>query len=303
MILVGLSPTEIIRLKEELLHIIIDVLRQQPCFSYFQGFHDICQVFMLVLEPNSYQLAITRLSILRIRDFMLPSFSQALAQLHLIPSIVSTVNPKLCKHLSSTQPYFALSCTLTMYAHDVQEFDDITRLFDVLLAREAVFSIYMFAQIILQRSDELFHISSDEPEILHSILSKLPQPLRVETLIANTVRLFDEHPPEELKEWKYISSNSVMKTTRWPDSLCEQSLNDGHQFFLNQVKELKADEQRIIIFKEFKKNWKLAMTVGFPVLIGIIFLWYKKASESPEIFNQWLFIKNFLARAWKIDYL
>jgi len=78
---------------------------------------------------------------------MLPSLAPALAQLRLLPSILNKVDPDLCAHLSQTQPFFALAATLTLYAHDIQEYGDIARLFDILIAREAVFSVYLFVQV------------------------------------------------------------------------------------------------------------------------------------------------------------
>ncbi|KAJ4300466.1 GTPase-activating protein gyp8 [Collariella sp. IMI 366227] len=75
------------------------------------------------------------------------------------------------------KPFFALSGTLTMYAHDITSQGEIARLFDVLLAREPVFTVYLFAAMVCARREELFDTPRDEPEMLHSILSKLPTPL------------------------------------------------------------------------------------------------------------------------------
>lgn len=274
------SSSNLIQRKNELFYLITSVLRRHPYLSYFQGYHDICQVFMLVLKPESHVLALTRLSLLRIRDFMLPTFSHALAQLQLIPSIIQKVNPKLWNHLAATQPFFALSGTLTMFSHDIPDYNNIARLFDVLLAREAVFSIYLFAQIVLQQSDELFKTPSDEPEILHSILSKLPDPLGIEALIKNTVNLFEIHPPENLRDWKFISNNSVLKTTRWPDLTLNQSLDDGERYFFRQVKELKWAEKQQFISKTIHKYWKPALTVSLPIILGILMYWWRKSFEK-----------------------
>jgi TBC1 domain family member 20 len=141
------SPKEIERCKAELSDLIVEILRRNPFLCYFQGYHDICQVLLLVLGAESCSLAVSHLSLLRIRDFMLPSLSPALSHLRLLPPILSAVDPELCSHLSQTQPFFALAATLTLYAHDIQEYGDIARLFDVLLAREAVFSVYLFAVV------------------------------------------------------------------------------------------------------------------------------------------------------------
>jgi hypothetical protein len=172
-----------------------------------------------------------------------------------------------------------------MYAHDIQEYGDIARIFDVLLAREAVFSVYMFAQIVLQRSDELFEIPSDEPEMLHSILSKLPKPLELDTLISNTIKLFENHPPETLKAWRAISKSSVLKTARWPDQTTSQSLEDGKAYFENQVTELQRAEQREKVLATMWKYRRPAQTVGLAVLVGVLSFWLRRSSGPSGVFG------------------
>jgi TBC1 domain family member 20 len=279
------STRDLDRRKEELSDLITEVLRCHPYLCYFQGYHDICQVFLLVLEHRNRVPAVARLSALRIRDFMLPTLAPALAQLRLIPAILYTVDPKLYNHLSQTQPFFALSGTLTMYAHDIQEYGDIARLFDVFLAREAVFSVYMFAQIVLQRSDEIFETPADEPEMLHSILSKLPKPLNLEALIQNTVKLFEKHPPEKLRPWRSISNSSVLKTVRWEDQTVNQSLEDGEIFFKKQVQELEWADRRDKVFKALWKYRRPAGTIGLAVLVGFLSFWVRKSSGLSGVFG------------------
>lgn len=279
------TSKQILHRKEELSALIVEVLRRQPYLCYFQGYHDICQVFLLVLEQRDRAAAVARLSTLRIRDFMLPTLAPALAQLRLIPAVLYAVDPKLCAHLSQTQPFFALSGTLTMYAHDIQEYGDIARLFDVFLAREAVFSVYMFAQIVLQRSEELFETPADEPEMLHSILSKLPKPLDLETLIANTVKLIERHPPGSLRPWRSISEYSVLKTSLFPDQTAKQTLEDGELYFKRQVKELRWAEQREKILTTIWKYRKPAGTIGLAVLVGVLSFWLRKSSGPSGLFG------------------
>ncbi|RDW58080.1 hypothetical protein BP6252_13491 [Coleophoma cylindrospora] len=272
------SSQELERKKQELSDLITEVLRRNPYLCYFQGYHDICQVFLLVLEPSSRATAVARLSALRIRDFMLPTLAPALAQLSLIPSIIRASNPDLYHHLSGTQPFFALSGTLTMYAHDIQEYGDIARLFDVFLAREAVFSVYMFAQIVLQRAEELFETPSDEPEMLHSILSKLPKPLALEALISNTVKLFETYPPEKLRTWPSISQSSVLKTARWPDQTDKQSIDNGERYFKKQVNELQWAEKRDKMLATVWRYRRPLRNVGVAVFIGVLSFWLRKVS-------------------------
>ncbi len=76
---------------------------------------------------------------------MLPTLSPTFSHLDLLPRILHVADLKLERHLSQTQPFFALAATLTLYAHDIQEYGDIARLFDFLLGQEASVSIYLFA--------------------------------------------------------------------------------------------------------------------------------------------------------------
>ena len=267
------SEKQLDRRKEELSSIIIEVLRRHPMLSYFQGFHDIVQVFLLVLGADFAAEAVTHLSLLRIRDFMLPSLVPSLTHLKLLPAILQTVDIDLCRHLSQTQPFFALAATLTLYAHDIQEYGDIARLFDFLIAQPAVVSIYFFATIILSRREELFDVPADEPEMLHSILSKLPKPLDLEALVSTTMMLFDEHPPEDLpsRAWDKISSYSVLKTTRTPEE--NHSIQDGEAIFELQVLQLRRQEYRE---RAMIKLWKYRRPVGglgLAVVVGLMSIW------------------------------
>lgn len=78
---------------------------------------------------------------------MLPSIAATSSHLQLLPAILYAADPALCKHLSGLQPFFALAATLTLYAHDIEEYGGIARLFDFLLSHEAVVSVYMYATV------------------------------------------------------------------------------------------------------------------------------------------------------------
>lgn len=272
------DPTDMEYQKAELSALIVEVLRRNPYLCYFQGYHDICQVFLLVLTPSQRTAFVARLSVLRIRDFMLPNLTPAIAQLRLLPNILDAADPSLCHHLSQTEPFFALSGTLTMYAHDVQTLGEIARLFDILLAREPVFSVYVFAAIVMSRRAELFDTPPDEPEMLHSILSKLPQPLDLDALLARAVALADKHPPETLPNWRRgISPNSVLKTARDSAACAGQTLDQGRQFFKRQVRELEWDEKRERALATLWAYRRPARAFGFAIVFGVLAFWLRRS--------------------------
>lgn len=253
--------------KQQLSNLILEVLRRHPQLHYFQGFHDIVQVLLLVLGSDDSPLAVRRLSLLRIRDFMLPTISTAVTHLNLLPAILFAADRTLYHHLLPTNPFFALSATLTLYAHNIEHYSDIARLFDFLLAHDASTSIYLFASIILLRREELLAIDGrEEPEILQFTLQKLPQPLDLENLIVRTVRLKTQHPPEKLPfgAWRRVSRYSVLKTTRDVNALRSQTLEHGEELFEKQARELRRQQVIQHIVKTVRKTaWTYRRPAAF----------------------------------------
>ncbi|KAK1594430.1 GTPase-activating protein gyp10 [Colletotrichum navitas] len=286
------NDTELEKNKSELSDLIIEVLRRYPYLCYFQGYHDICQVFMLVLEPPWRARLVSRLSVLRIRDFMLTNLEPTVAQLRLIPDILQAADPNLKRHLAGTEPFYALAGTLTMYAHDIQAYGDISRLFDILLVREPVFSVYMFAQIVLNRRDELFDNDEDDPSMLHLILSKVPQKMDLESLIASATALYERYPPESLSAWRRISEASSLKTARSVEVCAKQTMDEGHAYFQKQLAELKALERRQKLMRVLWMYRKGAATAGLAVVVGLVAVYLGRRNSSPvsalvDLYSKW----------------
>ena len=278
------SATHLNRRKEELSDVIIQVLRRHPMLYYFQGFHDIVQVVLLVAGKDNATELTAHLALLRIRDFMLPSLSPSIAHLRLLPAIFQSVDPELSRHLAQIQPFFALASTLTLYAHEVQEYKDIARLFDFLLAQEAVVSIYLFAVIVLSRRDELLELPEDDPDMLYHTLSKLPKPLNLEAVICRTMLTFSEHPPERLPAgaWNKISAFSVLKTTR--GSAGTRNLQEAEKLFAMQSLQLKREELR-------QRAWAIiwnyrgpARSICLAILVGVASYAFRKKGLDSAIY-------------------
>lgn len=272
------SDEELRRHKGQLFALIAEVLRRHPYLCYFQGYHDICQVFLLVLDPAWRARAVARLSVLRIRDFMLPTLGPTTTQLRLLPEIISKADPKLYRHLAAVEPFYALSGTLTMYAHNIEAYSDIARLFDVLIAREPVFSIYMFAQIVIDRRDEILEI--DEADMLHVILGKVPPNMDLDALVAHAVSLRDKYPPTTLWSWRYISSASVLKTVYSVRDCAHQSMAQGYEYFQQQVDEIKWLERQQRMKALLWAYRKPAANVGVAVAVGLLSMYLFRNSPA-----------------------
>lgn len=271
--LLGESEKDIDLRKSSLSDIIVQVLREHPMLCYFQGYHDIVQVLLLVLGDQLAPSAVARISLLRIRDYMLPSLTPSLRHLQIIPTLLELADPELGRRLSRTQPFFALAATLTLYAHDIQEYSDIARLYDFILSHEPVVAVYMFTAIVMSRREELLEIPIEEPEMLHFTLSKLPQPLDLESLISKTMQLFNTHPPEKMPNllWWRISSNSVLKTSR---NLKEkQSLKRGEELFARQAAQMRREELQKKASKLIWQYRRPAASITLTVLAGVMSIW------------------------------
>lgn len=275
--------------KKELSDLIIETLRRYPMLSYFQGYHDIAQVFLLVLGQQLAREALARVSLLRVRDYMLPSLSPAVRHLQLIPAILERADPKLRRHLSGTQPFFALAATLTLYAHDIQEYGDIARLYDFLLAHEPVVAIYLFAAIILRRKNELLKIPVNEPEMLHFTLSKLPQPLDLEGMVESALDLYNSYPPESLpfRAWARISRYSVLKTAR--DCARNSTLQEAKQLFDLQHRQLQREEFRK---KTGDLIWRYRRPVGgiaLAVFVALVSIYLRRSGLD---ITMWAYLRR-----------
>ncbi|KAL2826811.1 rab-GTPase-TBC domain-containing protein [Aspergillus cavernicola] len=279
------SDEELSSKKNELYKVIKQVLRNYPMLCYFQGYHDIVQVVLLVLGENQSAPVVARVSLLRIRDYMLPSLSPAVKHLQLIPEIIETADKALSRHISGIQPFFALSATLTLYAHDIQEYSDIARLFDFFLAWEPVVSIYLFAAIVMSRRKELLEIPADEPEMIHFTLSKLPSPLDLEGLISRAVQLFHDCPPESLqsKVWKRIPQCSVLKTSR--DVFKRQSTDTVVELFHQQTRQLRSEERKKQVIGFLWSHRRTISSVAVAVLIGAMSIWIRKRGLDNSILS------------------
>lgn len=249
---------------------------------YFQGYHDIAQVFLLVLGEDAAYTALARMSLLRIRDYMLSSLSPATAHLRLIPAILRCADPVLADHLGSTPPYFALSAVLTLYAHDIQQYSDIARLYDFILAHEPVYAIYLFVALIVSRRYELLEIPAEDHDMLLFTLSKLPQPLDLQELIDKSLKIFKDFPPESLpgRAWRDISSYSVLKTSR--KELRKQSLVEGRSLFNKQSQQLVREEMTAKVVKHMRKNQRPIILSGATLLVAVL-SYYLRRSGTDRI--------------------
>lgn len=259
--------------------LIVETLRRHPSLCYFQGYHDIVQVFLLVQGFQNSPPLVERLSMLRIRDFMLPKLSASVSHLHLLPAILYKADRDIFNILPGN-PFYGLAHVLTLYSHDIHSYADIARLFDFLLAREAVMSIYLFAVIVISKRETLLEYMADGPDedVMSVVLQKLPENLNVERMIEDAVALFERFPPHSLpfRTWNRISEFSVLKTTMTADAVTTQTLDQGQQWFDKHAEEIRKQEARARMLAMAKKTmyrYRRPAALTLSVAVCVFALW------------------------------
>ncbi|RUP43469.1 hypothetical protein BC936DRAFT_137129, partial [Jimgerdemannia flammicorona] len=102
----GISPLLKSHRQRELHDMIVEILWRNPRLNYYQGFHDVCTCFLLVLGKREA-----------------------------IPAAENVA-------LTGVMPFYTLSWVLTWFSHDLTDFDKVMRLFDLFMASTPLMPVY-----------------------------------------------------------------------------------------------------------------------------------------------------------------
>ncbi|XP_041800237.1 TBC1 domain family member 20 isoform X1 [Chelmon rostratus] len=203
-------------LQEELIDIILRVLKRNTQLHYYQGYHDIVVTFLLVLEERLATALVEKLSTHHLRDFMDPTMDNTKHILNYLMPIIDRVNPEVHDFMQQAEvgTVFALSWLITWFGHVLSDFRHVVRLYDFFLACHPLMPIYFAAVIVLYRQEEVLECECDMA-MVHHLLSQIPQDLPYETLISRAGDLFVQFPPSELA--REAASHESMATSTFKD--------------------------------------------------------------------------------------
>ncbi|XP_070576069.1 TBC1 domain family member 20-like [Ptychodera flava] len=202
-------------LQEQLINIIVRVLLRNPQLHYYQGYHDICITFLLVVGQDISFALIEQLSTHHLRDFMDSTMDSTKHMLNYLLPIIGKANPELKEFMerSDVGTIFALAWLITWYGHVLSDFRSVVRLYDFFLACHPLMPVYLSSAIVLHREKEV--LAGDcEMTYVHSLLSKIPQDLPFEHLISRAGDLFVQYPPSALAkeaQLQYKQSSTLSK--------------------------------------------------------------------------------------------
>ncbi|KAI5969000.1 GYP8 [Candida margitis] len=186
-----LSTSDINSLKKILSNLIIKVLRKYPSLNYYQGYHDIASIILLVCykanhnelieEDINQDLAfklLEKLTVLHLRDFMVTDINLSVDHLRLIPAIIESVDKQLFQLIKQTSSSYQtlnghfdykffqpLSSILTFYSHDLASLSHILHIWDMVLNNNTVLiNIYIYASSIITLKPKIWDALKLDPE-------------------------------------------------------------------------------------------------------------------------------------------
>ncbi|KAG0004879.1 hypothetical protein BGZ79_007778 [Entomortierella chlamydospora] len=205
--------------QEDLLHVIMDVLRRHPKLAYYQvSDHRQATIPLslhMVLGKEAAMPAAESLAMFFFRDCMLDNLEPVLDQLSLMTALLKLEDPEVQEFLdkSETLPFFPLSWVITWCSHDLQDFEKIARIFDFLMCFNPLMSVYLAAAVVMSRREELFEVECDNA-MVHSFLTKFPKNADLELIISHAHKLYVTYPPEALQNraQSWLDGNSCVNT-------------------------------------------------------------------------------------------
>ncbi|XP_077209640.1 TBC1 domain family member 20-like isoform X3 [Paroedura picta] len=186
-------------LQEQLVDVILCVLRAHPELHYYQGYHDVAVTLLLVAGERMAIALLERLSTLHLRDFMDPTMDSTKHILNYLMPLLQQESPRLHDFMLRAEvgTIFALSWLITWYGHVLSPSHHILRLYDFFLASHPLMAVYFATVVVLYREEEVLACDCDLASV-HQLLSHIPPDLPYESLIARAHQLFQQLPPTEL---------------------------------------------------------------------------------------------------------
>ncbi|KAM9824160.1 TBC1 domain family member 20 [Neosynchiropus ocellatus] len=214
----GMPVSERGVLQQQLINIILEVLKGNPQLHYYQGYHDVAVTLLLVVGERMAIAMLHTLSNYHLRDFMDPTMDRTKHILNYLMPLLEQVDADLHDFMvrSEVGTIFALSWLITWYGHVLSVFNHTRRLYDFFLSSHPIMPIYLAASIVLHRKWEVMETECDMA-MVHHLLSRMPEDLPYENLIRQSQDLFDRFPPSVLSKRAALQSCKSMSISTFKE--------------------------------------------------------------------------------------
>lgn len=213
-----IGESQRISMQDSLIRLIMRVLVKNPDLHYFQGYHDICVTFLMILGEEMAFYCLNKLSKTHFKVFMEKTMERTCDLMDIIPILVKRENKALSDYLESAEvgTIFGLSWVITWFSHVLPTYDDVARLFDFFIVSHSLMPLYLTVALVIYKQNDILNIECDMPSI-HHFLTRVPETeeLPIEALIEKAIELMDKHPPNELiKEQELAKKERLRLQTR-----------------------------------------------------------------------------------------
>lgn len=316
----NISNFEKDKLKEKLNTLIIQVLRTYPELSYYQGYHDICTVFLIVFE-NDLDLCFKVLCVFTLcylRDFMMPNIDVTIQMLHLIPELTQKVDNDLYKDamLNTLEPFYCLSPIITLFSHDISQFQFICQIFDFIIANGSVgIVIYLYVSMLSIKKDVIFEKISlledsdcfSKQDLLHDSLSKFLRNMNADDIndaLRDSLNYMKEYPLQSMRSFNHINKLSVLRTNPLIMNLDKITLHEkvkasDKMLLIKQIEEANkmkipkneplSSIKAVLLNKKNQQLFKMSITIGIISLLLNVLL---NKTDTSQLLNNILNIWN-----------
>lgn len=225
----NISGREKAVLRSKLKDVVIRILRTNPELSYYQGYHDICTVFVIIFQNDLEMLfrVVNTFTLCHLRDFMMPNIDSTIQMLRLIPELTFKVDRSLHEEalMDNLEPFYCLSPLITLFSHDVVNFSTICQVFDFIIASGSISAVlYLYTSLLSIKKDQIFEKISmvedsdcfSKHDLIHDSLSKFLKSISAEDVdigIKHSLKYVNKFPLSSLKTFKKINQYSVLKTS------------------------------------------------------------------------------------------
>ncbi|KAJ2790436.1 GTPase-activating protein gyp8 [Coemansia linderi] len=192
------------RRQTQLGSVVRSVLRSYPWLGYYQGFHELSLIFLSVFGSERPAIEASKMvALFFVRDAMASNLDHVMQQLRLLYVVVQAISPEIHALLDELEvpPFFAISWVLTWFAHDLDDFQSICRIFDFLIVSPPMQVVYMAAAMLKRSERDILAYERDFAAV-HTGLSKLPLAVKEKgwrDIIDDSYHLQAEYPATRLQ--------------------------------------------------------------------------------------------------------
>jgi len=188
--------------EKQLTDLIMRILIENPRFYYYQGYHDICITFLLLLGEEKAFHVVNKVSNTHLSQFMEETMNSTQLLLEIIPIVIEREDRELSQFLNRIEvgTIFSLSWILTWFSHILVNNRNVERLFDIFLATDFRLPVYFTISILLHHREIILSKEQDMAIVFQCLIGLLDEEdeFPFELLLRQGLELMDKHRPETL---------------------------------------------------------------------------------------------------------